>query len=333
MIWFKRTSDSLVITTVILCTAGCLDEPDMLIVGDIGYSEEALLGLNADRRLKLAEITAFGISVSREESDRVLAPLLKQTQDRALLEQHAAHRFEETFSISERDLRTHYSTNPSFELTVRHILFFSERWQPQSHRDNARNKAEIALLRIDGGDHFPEIAAELSEEPGAEGRQGLLEPGREGSWVSEFWNAAMALEINGISPVTETQYGFHILRLEGKKEIPFEEVRSSVVLQVANLMGFRKEIPKGLSLNDTIATQMTVPDEVLNELVRTWQEQSLRWATFFGFEPNMTDQEIKRLAKVALGSTGQNATIARNELEEAGDLLSNAYLISDHLNP
>ena len=58
----------------------------MLIVGDIGYSEEELLGLNADRRLKLAEITAFGISVSREESDRVLAPLLKQTQDRALLD-------------------------------------------------------------------------------------------------------------------------------------------------------------------------------------------------------------------------------------------------------
>ena len=80
----------------------------MLIVGDIGYSEEELLGLNADRRLKLAEITAFGISVSREESDRVLAPLLKQTQDRALLEQLAAHRFVETFSISERDLRTHY---------------------------------------------------------------------------------------------------------------------------------------------------------------------------------------------------------------------------------
>ena len=333
MIWLRRTPDSLTIMTVILCIAGCLDEPDMLIVGDIGYSEEELLGLNADRRLKLAEITAFGIAVSREESDHVLAPLLKQTQDQALLEQLAAHRFVETFSISERELRTHYSTNPSFELIVRHILFFSERWRPKSHRDNARNKAEIALLRIDGGDHFPEIAAELSEEPGAEGRQGLLEPGREGSWVSEFWNAAMALEINGISPVTETQYGFHILRLEGKKEIPFEEVRSSVVLEVANLMGFRKEIPKGLSLDDTIATQMTVPENVLNELFKAWQEQNLRWETFLGFEPNMNNQEIKRLAKIALGSTGQNATIARNELEEAGDLLSNAYLILDHLDP
>ena len=156
-----------------------------------------------------------------------------------MVKQLAAERFVEASSVSEPELSAHYSTNPSVELVVRHILFFSERWQPESHRDNARNKAEMALLRIEAGDVFPEIAAELSEEPGAEGRQGLLKPGRDGSWVSEFWNAAVALEVNSISSVTETQYGFHILRLEGKTEIPFEEVRPSVVLQVADLMGFR----------------------------------------------------------------------------------------------
>ena len=329
----KDTLHPIALVIVILCINGCLEEPDALIIGEIGYSTEELLGLNSDRRLKLAEITAFGIAVSREESDSVLEPLLDELKNRALLEQLAAEYFIGNLSINEKELRTHYSTNPSFELVVRHILFFSERWRPRTHRDNARTKAERALLRIGSGDQFPEIAAELSEEPGAEGRQGLLAPGRKGSWVSEFWNAAMALEIDGISPVTETQYGFHLLRLEGKKEIPFEEVRSSVVIQVAHLMGFRKEIPEGISLDDAIAMQMTIPEEISNELTRNWQEQNLKWATFLGFEPGMTDQEIKTLAKLALGSTGQNATIARIELDLAGGLLSNAYPISNHIDP
>jgi virulence-associated protein VagC len=311
----------------------CFDKVYVLSIGDIGYSEEELLGLSSAGRLKLAEITAFGLAVSREETDRILTPLLDKTLNRALVKQLAAERFVEASSISEPELSAHYSTNPSVELVVRHILFFSERWQPASHRDNARNKAEMALLRIEAGDVFPEIAAELSEEPGAEGRQGLLKPGRDGSWVSEFWNAAVALEVNSISSVTETQYGFHILRLEGKTEIPFEEVRPSVVLQVADLMGFRNEVPSKLTLEEAIAAGMTIPDEISNELTRDWQEQTLRWATFLGFENGLSNEEIKSLAQIALGSTGQNATIARNQLNDARDLLLNAYSIVDRLNP
>src|SRR5690606_1075757 len=109
--------------------------------------------------------------------------------------------------------------------------------ESEALRAEARRKAERALERIRAGEPFPEVAAEVSEEPGAEGRQGLLQPGREGSWVSEFWNAARALDPGEVSPVTETQYGFHVLRLEERREIPFEEARNDVTLEVAEMIG------------------------------------------------------------------------------------------------
>ena len=86
-------------------------------------------------------------------------------------------------------------------------------------------------------------------------------------------------------------------------------------------------------MEEAIAAGMTIPDEISNELTRDWQEQTLRWATFLGFENGLSNEEIKSLAQIALGSTGQNATIARNQLNDARDLLLNAYSIVDRLNP
>ncbi|MDE0807074.1 MAG: hypothetical protein OSA24_05960, partial [Longimicrobiales bacterium] len=60
---------------------------------------------------------------------------------------------------------------------------------------------------------------------------------------------------------------------------------------------------------------------------------TLRWATFLGFETGLSNEEIKTLAQIALGSTSQNATIARNELDEVGGLLLTAYPIVDQFSP
>ncbi|HEX9710833.1 MAG TPA: peptidyl-prolyl cis-trans isomerase, partial [Candidatus Thermoplasmatota archaeon] len=76
----------------------------------------------------------------------------------------------------------------------------------------------------------------LAEEPGGEARAGLLPPGREGAWVPEFWAAALALEPGELSPVAETQYGYHVLRLEGRTIVPFPEARSVVARRVARTL-------------------------------------------------------------------------------------------------
>src|SRR5690606_13003901 len=69
------------------------------------------------------------------------------------------------------------------------------------------------------------------EEPGAARRGGLLQPGREGSWVAPFWLAAVALEPGEVSDVVETEYGYHVLKLESREPLPFSEAVLHPLLQ------------------------------------------------------------------------------------------------------
>jgi PPIC-type PPIASE domain len=218
-----------------LALVGCgADAPPALTVGPVSFTADQLLGLSEARRASLAELTAFALAVADSSTVELGAPLLRLRENDRLLDILAAELTLEKNGVTDAALEARYRADPEWELTVRHILFFSERWRDAEHRAEAKAKAERALDALRGGADFAETAARLSEEPGAEGRQGLLTPGREGSWVPEFWAAALALEPGEISPVTETEYGYHILRLEDRSMVPFAEARSVIARAVAN---------------------------------------------------------------------------------------------------
>ena len=312
---------------ILLSTAACGGEPPALTVGDVSFSENELLGLSSARRGELATLAAFGLSTARGETLDVLEALLERSRDEALLRHVAAEIALRDAHVDDEQLRAHYLTNPAVELTVRHVLFFSERWRSPSHRAQARRKAEAALERLGAGEPFPEVAAELSEEPGAEGRQGLLTPGREGSWVAEFWTAARALEVGQISPVVETQYGLHVLRLEGREIVPFEEARPTVVLEVADLMGSLAQARERSTLEQAREFALSLPEGEQALITRELEDRILRWNTALGFGPNLTPAQVAEAARAALGSTAQGATIARNELAALKSLFESAYPI------
>lgn len=232
----------------------CGEPPPALEVAGIAYSREEILGLTPSRQESLRDLTALAAAVSRDEVVAVGAPLFRRQEADHLWERLQAERILREAAVSDENLAALYATNPEHELTVRHLIVMSARYETDEKRAEARAKAERALQRIRGGEPFPDVAAEVSEEPGAEGRQGLLEPGRRGAWVDEFWNAASALEVGGISGVVETQYGFHVLRLEGRGTVPFSEVRDRVAMEAARMMGTvesaadRAPLPEGFVL-------------------------------------------------------------------------------------
>lgn len=225
--------NAILLSALILAACGD-DAPPAIIVGPVTFTADQLLGLSDARRNALAELAAFGLAVADSSHHELGAPLLKQREDDLLLDVLAAELTLEKNGVSDDVLEARYLTDPDYELTVRHILFFSERWRTEDHRAQAREKAARAMESLRAGADFAETAARLSEEPGAEGRQGLLTPGREGAWVSEFWAAASALLVGDISAVTETEYGYHILQLEGREVVPFAEARSRVARDVAD---------------------------------------------------------------------------------------------------
>jgi peptidyl-prolyl cis-trans isomerase SurA len=83
-----------------------------------------------------------------------------------------------------------------------------------SARKLAHQKADSLLKLIRAGEDFATLAKRFSEDPGSKDQGGDLGWQRASMWVPEFAAALQRLRIGEVSPVIETAYGYHIIRLE-----------------------------------------------------------------------------------------------------------------------
>lgn len=89
---------------------------------------------------------------------------------------------------------------------------------PEYDAKKQLQKAESVLQRVKNGEDFAALAKEFSEDPGSKDKGGLYEGITQGQFVPEMEAAALALEPGQTVPnLVETQYGYHIVRLEDKK--------------------------------------------------------------------------------------------------------------------
>jgi peptidyl-prolyl cis-trans isomerase SurA len=97
---------------------------------------------------------------------------------------------------------------------TRHVLLI-----PSAIRDVDATKAEAEVLRerVLAGEDFALIAEEFSEDPGSGSNGGNLEWLPKGATVGEFENVMLNSEINEVSEVFESQFGFHFLEVTGKR--------------------------------------------------------------------------------------------------------------------
>jgi len=261
----RRTLLGLALVALLVSGAcGYPEPPPALSIGDVGYSELELGALTDAQRAVLADLTALGMIVARGELERLVRPLIARDADRMILQRLAMEITAREAGYDEEALRRAYDAAPEYELEVRHLVVLSERWRSDEERRVAREKAEAALRRIRAGEDFAKVAGEVSEEPGAAERGGLLRPGREGTWVPEFWKAASALAVGAISDVVETEYGFHVLRLEGRRPVPFDEVRGQVL---GRLVDLRAAASAAESWADREASALVVDAEA----VKAWR--------------------------------------------------------------
>lgn len=221
--------------------ASCGDDSPPLRVGSVEFTEEDLLGLTDERRDRLVALTALGLATARDEVEAAGAPLLDRRREALVVDRFAADLVLETSGVEEDVLREQYLTNPRYELVVRHVVALADETAPDSVHRAAREKARRALQRLNEGEAMAEVAADLSEEPGAARRGGQLEPGRQGSWVPGFWEAANGLEEGAHTEVVQTEYGYHVIQLEERRVVPFEEVRSEAILRAGRMLGGMEE--------------------------------------------------------------------------------------------
>jgi peptidyl-prolyl cis-trans isomerase D len=95
---------------------------------------------------------------------------------------------------------------------VRHILLAVN----DPKEDAAvKAKAEGILKRAQAGEDFAKLAKEFSQDPGSAAQGGDLGWSERKIFVGPFADAAFAMKVDTISGPVKTQFGYHILRLDG----------------------------------------------------------------------------------------------------------------------
>ena len=313
----------LVIGAFLLCLpAGCHGKPDYVLqVDGTGFTAAEVQALSRPQRELLGDLTAFGLAVAQGRTRAVTRPYLAADEQALLLQKLATEVAVRESGQDEAELRRLYEQHPQYELTVRHLVIVSERWRPQAQRDSARAEAAAALARIRAGEDFAKVAAEVSEEPGAAESGGLLKPGRKGDWVPEFWNAAAALRVGQVSGVVKSQYGFHVIKLEARRPIPFDEVRGSVLPQLVDLealsgkaQAWAADQARGVRV-DSGAVALWRSSGADSSTLATWPGGQLLGADLAEYLLTLAaDQRARLDALDATAYDGVVASLARNRL-------------------
>ncbi len=170
------------------------------------------------RELVMQEAKKAGIDKSPEVADR-----LEDLKKRVVIEAYWKHKVEEQAKISDADLQKYYDQNKekfktSDQVKASHILLKSEK------------EAQDVLAQLKAGGKFEDLARKYSVDPaGAKG--GDLGWFGKGSMIPEFEKVAFSLKEGETSGIVKTKFGYHIIRVTGKRAagvLPLAEVKDQI---------------------------------------------------------------------------------------------------------
>jgi peptidyl-prolyl cis-trans isomerase D len=150
-------------------------------------------------------------------------------------------------NVTDAELRQAYNSNLDRYRTpervkVRHILLKTV-GKPKEEWPKIKARAEELLKQIKGGADFAELAKKNSEDPSSAVNGGAMDWITKGQTVPNFEKTAFSLKPKEISPVIETEYGYHIVQLLEKEDArlkPFEEVKSELATEARKQVLFDK---------------------------------------------------------------------------------------------
>lgn len=117
------------------------------------------------------------------------------------------------------------------EFKARHILFKAE---GDVQMQEATAKAMLLRERLVKGQDFAKEAEKLSEDPSAKGNGGDLGWFNAAKMVKPFSDAAAALKPGELSQPVRTVHGIHLIKLEGRREKKFEDVKDELARETTD---------------------------------------------------------------------------------------------------
>lgn len=162
-----------------------------------------------------------------------LIPLVREEIDQLLVARLRDRVIEVDTTFTEEQLRQIYVEQAAgAEARARHILLSLDPGADAASADSVFEVARGLRERILAGEDFAALAAEYSQDPGTAGQGGDLGAFQRGQMVPAFDSVAFTQPLGEISDPVRTGFGVHILRVDERTQIPFEEARSQFEAQL-----------------------------------------------------------------------------------------------------
>jgi peptidyl-prolyl cis-trans isomerase C len=225
----------------------------MLVASESG--KKSYLDRLIVKKLLLREASKEKIEKQKDFEER-LADLREQLIIESLLKKKIAAESTQT----NEDLKQYYEKNKERfkrerEINTRHILLKTE------------EEAKQVLNRLVNGEDFVELARQYSIDPNAKSTGGEIGFHPKGSLLPEYEAEAFKLnKIGQVSGIVKTQFGYHIIRLEGVRPpsyVPFDEVKDFIKQQISQEK--QKEIIEKYIEDLKKSAKITINDALLKD--------------------------------------------------------------------
>lgn len=223
-------------------------------MADTPQGRKEMLDTMVIRELILQQAAKEGVDKGPEIEEK-----LRDLKKRLIVEAYLKKKVETDSSVSDADLKKFYEQNidkfkAGEQIKASHILVKSEK------------EAKDLLAQVKGGASFEDLAKKHSVDASA-GKGGDLGWFGKGSMVPAFEKTALGLKEGQVSDVVKTDFGYHIIKLTGKRPAgtrPFEEVKEQI--KAALMPSKQQEVFQKIKEDLKKGAKVTIKEDTLNAM-------------------------------------------------------------------
>ena len=201
----------------------------------LAYVIDVTILATAAEAQKMQHAPGFARKLAFVRGKVLMEAILDQASKGAVTEEAMRKLYEESVS----------KLTPEEEVRARHILVDSE------------DKTKEVIAKLKAGGDFAALAKEYSKDPGA-AEGGDLGYFTKDQMVAQFAEAAFKMKPGDISDPVKTQFGWHVIKLEDRRQKPvppFEQVKD----QIEQFLVRKAQSDLVLKLRESAKIERTTP--------------------------------------------------------------------------